>query len=101
MRLQFVLREVHTADCPVEEETQSILELRHKTMCPSLLMTMGSKIVEDSATTLTQTAVFISFIFSLLDLRNLASKLCIRLLKHPCKKKDSNKSAVSGGLATV
>lgn len=34
---------------------------------PSLLMTTGSKIVEDFATALTQTAVFISFIFSLLD----------------------------------
>lgn len=78
VRLQFVLREQSRpreslncpADCPVEGKRSLHLSCVTKpwgSLCPSLLMTMGSKIVEDSATALTQTAVFIFFIFSLLD----------------------------------
>lgn len=78
MRQQFVLREQTgpheslncPADCPVEGKHSLHMSCVIKpwgSLCPSLLMTMGSKIVENFATALTQTAVFISFIFSLLD----------------------------------
>lgn len=58
------------ADCPVEGKHSLHLSCEREpwgSLGPSLLMTMGSKIVEDYATALTQTAVFLSIIFSLLD----------------------------------
>lgn len=74
---KFVLREQSgpheslncPADCPVEGIYSLHLSWKRKpwkSLVPSLLMTTGSKIVEDFATALTQTAVFISFVFSLL-----------------------------------
>lgn len=74
MRLLFVLREQSgphklncPSDCPLEGKYSLHLScvIRPRgSLCPSLLMTVGRKIVEDFATALIQTAVFISFIFS-------------------------------------
>ncbi len=86
-------------------EIQSTLELCDKTLggslCPSLLMTMGSKIVEDFATAFTQTAVFISFIFSLLDWGTSWASCTSDSSNIHANQKESNKSAVSGGLTTI
>lgn len=78
IRLPFVLREQSSpheslnclADCSVEWKYSLHLSCVIKpwgSLCPSLLITMSSKIVEGFVTALTQTAVFMYFVFFLLD----------------------------------
>lgn len=92
------------AGCPVERKCSihlSCIIQPWGLLCPSLLMTMGSKIVEDFATALTQTAVFISFIFSLLDWETLWTSCASDSSNIHANQRVSNKSAVSGRLTTI
>lgn len=72
VRLLFVVRE---QSGPHQRSSCSLSSLREEktkpqgSLCPSLLLTVGSKTVKDVATSLTQTAVFISSVSSHLDWR--------------------------------